>query len=118
MPPGVSDPARAVLPTRRGYASCWGAYEGGKFPFPLLANAELEVFKAYRAYDDFEERPLHGVFLIDGEGLVRWCDVSFEPFMDAKFVLGEARRLLGQSKHKRAKPANPDATSKVAGASN
>jgi peroxiredoxin len=94
------------------------AYEGGKFPFPLLANADLGVFRSYRAYDDFEERPLHGVFLIDGEGLIRWRDVGFEPFMDAKFVLGEARRLLGQSKHKRANPIDPDVTSKVAGASN
>ena len=91
------------------------AYEDGKFPFPLLANAELNVFKAYRAYDDFEERPLHGVFLIDGDGLVRWRDVSFEPFMDATFVLREARRLLGQSKQKRAESVSEDATPKVAG---
>ncbi|MCH7728184.1 MAG: peroxiredoxin family protein [Planctomycetes bacterium] len=40
-------------------------------PFPLVSNAELDIFKKYRAYDDFEDTPLHGTFLIDGEGLVR-----------------------------------------------
>ena len=63
-------------------------------PFPLLANDQLDVFKAYRAYDDFEDAPLHGTFLIDGKGRVRWQDISFEPFMDPQFVLAEAGRLL------------------------
>jgi hypothetical protein len=56
----------------------------------------LNVFKAYRAHDDFEKVALHGTFLVDGDGLVRWHDVSYEPFMDPKFVIKEARRLLGQ----------------------
>ena len=33
-------------------------------------------------------------FFVDGSGFVRWHDVSFEPFQDAKFLLEEARRLL------------------------
>jgi peroxiredoxin/tetratricopeptide (TPR) repeat protein len=64
------------------------------FPFPLVSNEDLEVFKAYRAYDDFERMPLHGAFLIDGDGLVRWQDISFEPFTETKFLLSEAKRLL------------------------
>ncbi|MCH7724930.1 MAG: redoxin domain-containing protein [Planctomycetes bacterium] len=71
-------------------------YESDAIPIPLVANSELDVFKAYRAYDDFEQQPLHGTFLIDGKGMVRWQDISYEPFMDAKFVLKEARRLLNQ----------------------
>ncbi len=63
-------------------------------PFPLAADADLSVFKAYRAYDDFENMPLHGTFLIDADGLLRWHDVSYEPFSDAKFLLDEAKRLL------------------------
>ena len=39
--------------------------------------------------------PLHGTFLIDGQGLVRWQDISFEPFTDTKFLLAESTRLLG-----------------------
>ncbi|MBM3840658.1 MAG: redoxin domain-containing protein [Verrucomicrobia bacterium] len=64
------------------------------FPFPLFSDESLNVFKAYRAYDDFEKIPLHGTFLIDGEGLVRWQDISFEPFKDTEFLLAEAKRLL------------------------
>ncbi|MGB8166289.1 MAG: hypothetical protein WCF18_02285, partial [Chthoniobacteraceae bacterium] len=51
-------------------------------------------FKAYGAYDDFEHFPLHGAFLIDAAGLVRWQDISYEPFRDAKWLLGESKRLL------------------------
>ena len=64
------------------------------FPIPLAADPEFKIFKAYRTYDDFEKLPLHGTFLIDGAGLVRWQDISFEPFQDVDFVLNEAKRLL------------------------
>lgn len=66
----------------------------GGFPFPLASDADFEIFKAYRAFDDFENQPLHGTFLIDSEGLVRWQDISYEPFNDPDFLLKEARRLL------------------------
>ncbi len=65
------------------------------FPFPLLSDESLEAFKSFRAFDDFENMPLHGTFLIDGQGLVRWQDISFEPFTDTKFLLAESKRLLG-----------------------
>jgi peroxiredoxin len=68
----------------------------GEFPFPLVANESLDVFKLYRCYDDFEQTPLHGTFLIDADGLVRWQDISFEPFMQPKFLLAEAQRLFSQ----------------------
>lgn len=68
--------------------------ESGEFPIRLLANQALDVFRSYRVYDDFEERPLHGTFVIDGKGQVRWQDISYEPFTDAKFVLEETQRLL------------------------
>lgn len=66
------------------------------FPFPLVSDAVLETFRAYRCHDDFEQMPLHGTFLIDGEGLIRWQDISYEPFTEPAFLLDEARRLLGQ----------------------
>jgi peroxiredoxin len=72
-------------------------YTDGTIPSPLLSDDKLDVFKAYRCYDDFEKLPLHGTFLIDGQGLVRWQDISFEPFQDTKFLLGESRRLLNQA---------------------
>ncbi|MBW3541258.1 MAG: redoxin domain-containing protein [Planctomycetes bacterium] len=72
-------------------------YKQGEFPFPLVSDVDLVVFKAYRAYDDFEDQPLHGTFLIDAEGLVRWHDISYEPFMQPEFVLKETQRLFGRN---------------------
>lgn len=65
-----------------------------KFPFALVSNAALDVFKQYRCYDDFEQLPLHGTFLVDAEGRIRWQDISYEPFKEPRFLLDEARRLL------------------------
>jgi len=70
--------------------------KGGVFPFTLVSDHKLGVFKQYRAYDDFEKMPLHGTFLIDGKGYIRWLDISYEPFMKSKFLLQEAKRLLAQ----------------------
>ena len=67
-----------------------------EFAFPLVADPEFNVFKAYRAFDDFENQPLHGTYLIDAEGQVRWHDISYEPFMEPDFVLKEAARLFNQ----------------------
>lgn len=71
--------------------------EGG-YPFPLLSDRSMKVFKDYRAFDDFENMPLHGTFLIDGEGLIRWQDISYQPFEDTAFLLKESKRLLSQTK--------------------
>jgi len=68
----------------------------GGFPFPLVADAGREVFRRYRAFDGFENLPLHGLFLLDGTGTIRWQDISHEPFKDVKFLLSEARRQLLQ----------------------
>jgi len=69
----------------------------GDLPIPLVADPDLAVFRSYRAHDDFEEMPLHGTFLIDAQGMVRWQDISYEPFMKPDFVIKEAKRLLGAS---------------------
>ncbi|QOV87437.1 peroxiredoxin family protein [Humisphaera borealis] len=68
--------------------------DAGQFPFPLAADPKMDIFKRYNCYDDFEKSPIHGTFLIDGKGLIRWQDISAEPFMDGAFLLKEARRLL------------------------
>jgi peroxiredoxin/outer membrane biosynthesis protein TonB len=78
---------------REGLGRSIESYKEGKLPL-LLTDDKHEAFKAYRAFDDFEDLPLHGTFLIDGQGRLRWQDIGFEPFMDAGFVLGEAKRLL------------------------
>ncbi len=80
------------------------AKEDAGFPFPILADESLATFKAFRAFDDFEAMPLHGTFLIDANGLVRWQDISFQPFTQAKWLLTESKRLLALP---------PDATAKA-----
>ncbi len=67
----------------------------GGFPFLLVADPKLEVFKRYRAYDDFEKFALHGTFLVSPRGNVLWQDISYEPFTDTVFLLKESKRLLG-----------------------
>ena len=61
---------------------------------PLMSDANQTAFKDFRCWDDFEDQPLHGTFLIDGSGRVRWQDISYEPFNDPEFLLKEAKRLL------------------------
>jgi peroxiredoxin len=70
------------------------AKDADGFPFPIVADPTLATFKTYRAFDDFEKIPLHGTFLIDGAGFVRWQDISYEPFRNAQWLLAESRRLL------------------------
>jgi len=71
-----------------------GDETGEPFPFPLLSDEGCAAFRAYRAYDDFEDTPLHGTFLIDGEGRLRWHDIGYEPFMHTAWLLEESQRLL------------------------
>ncbi len=73
--------------------------EATGFSFPIVSDAGLQTFKAYRAFDDFEQVPLHGVFLVDPAGLVRWQDIGHEPFRDAAWLLEESKRLLSIPKN-------------------
>lgn len=72
------------------------SYGDQPLPIQLVANPEFDVFKSYRVFDEFENQPLHGTFLIDGDGKIRWQDISYEPFMDPEFLLKESTRLLSQ----------------------
>jgi alkyl hydroperoxide reductase subunit AhpC len=67
--------------------------DGISFPLPILPDPKLDVFKLYRAYDDFEQAPLHATFLIDSKGNVRFQRISADPFLDVEFIKAEARRV-------------------------
>lgn len=79
-----SAPSADPQPTVVGPAGPWS--------FPIVTDPTLRVFRQYRAYDDFERRPLHGTFIVDGADRIRWHDIGHEPFMDWQFVLREAQR--------------------------
>jgi peroxiredoxin len=63
-------------------------------PIPLYSDPEQMTFMAYRCWDDFESVPLHGTFLEDAQGRVRWHDIGSNPFTDVDFLLSESKRLL------------------------
>jgi peroxiredoxin/tetratricopeptide (TPR) repeat protein len=65
-----------------------------RFTFPMVSDPEMKVFQQWRAFDDFEEMPLHGTFLVDSDGMVRWQDISYEPFNKPAWLLKECERLL------------------------
>jgi peroxiredoxin len=69
------------------------------FPFPIVSDHELDTFKSYRTFDDFEGQPLHGTFLIDPAGQVRWQNIAYRPFTELKWLLGESQRLLNLPDH-------------------
>lgn len=68
--------------------------EAERMMFPMLADPKLQAFKAWRCHDDFENMPLHGTFLVDSRGKVRWQDISYEPFTKLDWLLQESERLL------------------------
>ena len=71
-----------------------GEAEKSPFPFPLYSDSSLAAFKAFRAHDDFEDLPLHGTYLIDRSGRIRWQEIGYEPFMKPEWLLEECVRLL------------------------
>lgn len=66
---------------------------GETMNIPLLSNSDMDLFKSMRCFDDFENQPLHGTFVLDRLGRVVWQDIGPNPFMDAKFLVAEATRL-------------------------
>ena len=60
----------------------------------LLSDPHFIAFRAFRAYDDFENDALHATVLLDASNRVRWIDISYQPFMDIPFLVKESRRLL------------------------
>ncbi|MFK7822439.1 MAG: peroxiredoxin family protein [Planctomycetaceae bacterium] len=65
-------------------------------PFEILCDPKHDVFKQFHCWDEFSDEPLHGTFLIDTKGRIRWRDISEEPFMETDFLLEESQRLLAQ----------------------
>jgi peroxiredoxin len=74
--------------------------DGVKFPMPMIPDPKLELFKRYRAFDDFEGQPLHGIFLVDSQGNVRFQRISADPFIDVEFIKSEAARASRMLKAK------------------
>jgi peroxiredoxin len=63
------------------------------YPFPILADPELRQFKAWGAWDGYGGRPVHGTFVTDAAGKVRWQRTGTEPFYDAGAVVALVEAL-------------------------
>ena len=63
-------------------------------PFRILSDSGLEAFRRYFVFNEFEKRPVHGTFLVDADGKVRWSTTDNEPFMKPGWLLEESKRLL------------------------
>lgn len=63
-------------------------------PFTLVSDHALATFRDYGVFNLRTQKALHGLFLIDAGGRIRWQSTSEEPFMAVKSLLAEARRAL------------------------
>lgn len=59
-------------------------------PFPVLADPDKKVFRAYGCYAG---EPLHGMFLVDARSAVRWQVISKTPYRDFDRLLREAGQI-------------------------
>jgi peroxiredoxin len=70
----------------------------GAFDFPVLADPYNAVAAAYSVYtprtSKHAERLLHGTFIIDRAGIVRWCHYGPAPFTDNGTLLVELSKCL------------------------
>ena len=71
---------------------------GDAIPFLLVSDQQLGVFREFGAYDHFENKPLHGTFLVDPFGRILWQNIRREPFMATRQLLAEAQRVLALSR--------------------
>jgi len=64
-----------------------------RYPIALHHDPKSAAAKAFHAFDEFEDKPLHATILLDKQGRVWWYDVGSEPFMNFEFLIREMDRL-------------------------
>ncbi len=67
--------------------------EDPRYPIALHHDPDSAAAKAFHAYDEFEDKPLHATILLDKDGRVWWYDIGSEPFMNFEFLIREMDRL-------------------------
>jgi len=63
------------------------------FAFPILADPEREAFGSWGVMDEFYGDAIHGVFVLDAGGRLRWRHLGVEPYMMAADVLAAVEEL-------------------------
>ena len=65
-------------------------------PITMLSNATLDVFKSHRAFDLFNQQPLHATIFVDAGGQIRWQAIGKHPFTDTQQLLETISTLTTQ----------------------
>jgi peroxiredoxin len=63
------------------------------FAFSVLADPDRRAFAPWGVMDEFSESAIHGVFILDGSGSLRWRHLGVEPFMMVADVLAAVEEL-------------------------
>jgi len=75
--------------------------------FLLLADPEGQVFDRFGVRHAVGGEPLHGVFVVDMEGLVLWWALGEHPFAAIDFLAEETERLLRERQRTRSPIRQP-----------
>ena len=71
--------------------------KGGAFSFPVLSDPGNKVAERYETFFPFKpgrpELQLHGTFLIDQQGVVRWAHTGLSPYTNHRSLLGYLYRM-------------------------
>ncbi len=70
-------------------------FPGANFPHSVVFDAsdQRDVFRDYQCYLALHQSPLHGSFILDDKGRVRWREISDEPFMEVDHLLKEIKLI-------------------------
>ena len=63
--------------------------------YPILSDSSRRYIRDYDVLHPDEGIARPSMFVVDHDGMVRWQDISYEPFTKPDFLLAEAKRLFG-----------------------
>lgn len=66
------------------------------FAFPVLADADRRAFAPWGVMDEFLGDAIHGVFVVDAGGRLRWRHLGVEPYMMVSDVLAAVEEIGAQ----------------------
>ncbi|MEM9282970.1 MAG: peroxiredoxin family protein [Verrucomicrobiota bacterium] len=66
------------------------------YPIPIVSDEPLDTFKEWRVFDEFDQRAIHGTFLLNADSEIIWEEKGNAPYMHPDFLLHEATRLLAK----------------------
>ena len=92
---GVTSDSLETLQTVTGSAPTKTESGERLLPFKVFADPDLEAFRELRAFDPFDEFPMHATVLIGPSGRMLWSHIGHAPFGHPEALLLEARRLQG-----------------------